>query len=306
MEPGWTAEGRRAVVSWSASSAGDVNGDGYSDVILGAAYFDNGGPDEGHVFLYYGNDGPGLPVGLQQRRADGTAPIAPLAAIDAGDGFRLALVGRSPFGSAEAKLEWELKPLGVGFDGLDTQFGSEWLYTGTDGIALDQLVFPPAAQTTYHWRARVRYRAATTPYQRSGRWLTMASNGLQEADLRTASQTPGAGRVPGDAASSGQPLLVQRSPSEQIALSWSASCLASDDDYEVYEGRMGAYYSHSARLCSTGGATAVPLTPAGGSTYYLVVPRNAEWEGSYGLHGDGSARPQGMGACLPQLLGSCP
>ena len=305
-EPGWTAEGSRAVVSWSASSAGDINGDGYSDVILGAAYFENGGPDEGHVSLYYGNGGPGLPVGLQQRRADGTAPIALLGAVNGADGFRVALAGRSPFGPAEAKLEWELKPLGVGFDGLDTRFGPEWLYTGTDGVALDQLVSPLVDWTVYHWRARVWYRAATTPYQRYSRWLTMASNGLQEADLRTATQTPGAGRVPGDSAWPGQPLIIQRYASEQIALSWSASCSASDDDYEVYEGTLGAYYSHSARLCSTGGATGVTMTPAGGSTYYLVVPRNAEWEGSYGLRGDGSERPQGMGVCLPQLLETCP
>ncbi|MCE7063334.1 FG-GAP-like repeat-containing protein [Dyadobacter sp. CY343] len=37
------------------SSAGDVNGDGYSDVLVGASKYDNGQIDEGAVFVYYGN-----------------------------------------------------------------------------------------------------------------------------------------------------------------------------------------------------------------------------------------------------------
>ncbi len=40
----------------SVSGAGDVNGDGYSDVIIGANKFDNGAnTDEGRAFLYYGS-----------------------------------------------------------------------------------------------------------------------------------------------------------------------------------------------------------------------------------------------------------
>jgi hypothetical protein len=39
----------------SVSSAGDVNGDGYSDVLVGAPYFDAGQTDEGMVFLYLGS-----------------------------------------------------------------------------------------------------------------------------------------------------------------------------------------------------------------------------------------------------------
>src|SRR5690606_33638770 len=37
------------------SGAGDVNGDGYSDVIIGAIGYDNGQLDEGVVFIYYGS-----------------------------------------------------------------------------------------------------------------------------------------------------------------------------------------------------------------------------------------------------------
>jgi hypothetical protein len=38
----------------SVSSAGDVNGDGYCDVIVGAPYNDVGGTDSGEAYIFYG------------------------------------------------------------------------------------------------------------------------------------------------------------------------------------------------------------------------------------------------------------
>ncbi len=37
------------------ATAGDVNGDGFSDVIVGASNFDNGQTDEGRTFVYHGS-----------------------------------------------------------------------------------------------------------------------------------------------------------------------------------------------------------------------------------------------------------
>lgn len=41
----------------SVSGAGDINGDGYSDVVVGAYLYDNGQGDEGAAFVYHGSAG---------------------------------------------------------------------------------------------------------------------------------------------------------------------------------------------------------------------------------------------------------
>ncbi|MBN2098473.1 MAG: FG-GAP repeat protein, partial [Dehalococcoidia bacterium] len=53
----WTAESDQASAYFgrSVASAGDVNGDGYDDVIVGAYLFDNGQTDEGRAFVYHGS-----------------------------------------------------------------------------------------------------------------------------------------------------------------------------------------------------------------------------------------------------------
>jgi hypothetical protein len=40
---------------FQVANAGDVNGDGYSDLLVGARLYDNGQTDEGRVFVYYSN-----------------------------------------------------------------------------------------------------------------------------------------------------------------------------------------------------------------------------------------------------------
>ena len=53
----WKAEGDQAIANfgWSVGPAGDVNGDGYADVIVGAPGYENGETAEGRAFVYYGS-----------------------------------------------------------------------------------------------------------------------------------------------------------------------------------------------------------------------------------------------------------
>ena len=102
-------------------------------------------------------------------------------------------------------------------------------------------------------------------------------------------------------------LTLNRAGGGDLLLDWDPSCTFTGDDYEIYEGMMGDYTSHTAVLCSTSFATSVTLTPDTGSRYYLIVPRNSSGiEGSYGLGDAGAERSRGLSACAPQILGTCP
>jgi hypothetical protein len=107
------------------------------------------------------------------------------------------------------------------------------------------------------------------------------------------------------AAGAADQLSVDKATGGELALAWSPSCNGADSDYEIYEGAIGDFASHSPRLCSTGGATSGTLTPAAGDRYYLVVPRSADSEGSYGLDGQLQQRPAATEACVPQQVGGC-
>jgi hypothetical protein len=115
----------------------------------------------------------------------------------------------------------------------------------------------------------------------------------------------GAGTVPDGYDLPGTPLLAERLTGGDITLTWSASCSATDDDYEIYEGTIEGLYDHEALFCTTGGATTITFTPSPGNTYYLVVPSGLGVEGSYGKS-DGVERPEGSPACAAQGDIVCP
>jgi hypothetical protein len=114
------------------------------------------------------------------------------------------------------------------------------------------------------------------------------------------------GEVPVGAGVPGTPLTLAKGAGSNIMLTWGESCLPVADDYEVYEGTLGDFLSHAPRFCDTGGETSMTFAPAAESSYYLVVPRNADREGSYGTDSSGITRPQSELPCLDQKLGPCP
>jgi len=56
--PDWTAESDQTLSNFGASLSGigDVNGDGFNDLIVGATKYDNGTNDEGAAFAWYGSE----------------------------------------------------------------------------------------------------------------------------------------------------------------------------------------------------------------------------------------------------------
>jgi hypothetical protein len=181
----WTRESNQAMAffGWSVGTAGDIQGDGYADVIVGSLLQDNGQADEGRAFVYSGGGGRGVSLNPRQRRSDNVTPIAPLGKTNHTNAMNLDLKGRIPFDRGLVKLEWEAKPLGVNFDGTGTLKSPNWFDTGTSGVELSQLVTGMISLSSYHWRVRLVYHAVKTPFAQHSRWVTMPWNGWNEKDV---------------------------------------------------------------------------------------------------------------------------
>ena len=189
----WAVESNDQFARFGVGSgaAGDVNGDGFGDVIVGASEYRNQVVAQGAAFAYYGNGGSGRPTHLRQQRTDGTTSIAPLGRSDSDTHFRIRATIPSIYGRTRLQIEHEVKPLGEPLDGLNTLTG-DYVDVGDDGeVELDRLVSALSPDTPYHWRVRTKYDLAKSPFQRNGPWMHIPLNGRNETDLRTAGAQTG-------------------------------------------------------------------------------------------------------------------
>jgi hypothetical protein len=286
--------------AWAVDGAGDVNGDGYDDVIVGDLDYSNGESGEGRAMVFFGSDSRPSNTPDWQYEPD-------LAEIDFGfsvsgagdfdrDGYDDIIVGAFRY---PGDPPWDPEGAAFLFRGsssgpgampvrmttdhvLSSRYGTTVSEAGDvnqDGYA-DFLVTAPAA--LWGWDEKV-----------------FVYHGMPS------SQTGSAGSVAAVAGLGSQPLTVGKTEGDAIELRWSESCLESDADYEIYEGSIGDFESHVPRVCGTGSSLSFALVPAGPDAYYLVVPRSADREGSYGREHAGDERPQGTSACLPQEIAAC-
>ena len=106
-----------AWMGYSVASAGDVNGDGYSDVIVGAHQYDNGQTDEGAAFVFMGNSpGSNKRNNLRLYNTDLVTPIQHLN-VTQPNLFGAGLFAKSPLGKVKGRLVWEVKKQGDAFSG---------------------------------------------------------------------------------------------------------------------------------------------------------------------------------------------
>jgi len=104
----WSVEGSQLAASLGASAAGagDVNGDGYDDVVVGASYYDNGKEDEGRVFLYLGSAGGLATTAAWTAESNRVRAYFGHSASSAGDvngdGFSDVIIGAYGYTNVEA------------------------------------------------------------------------------------------------------------------------------------------------------------------------------------------------------------
>jgi len=182
----WGAYGGVAYANLGASvaGAGDVNGDGYGDVLAGAPNDSLGNFEEGRASLWLGGGGRGLARIARQALGDASAPIDLLGATSPADGFRIRALGRTPFGRDQVRLEWEVEPLATPFDGASPSL-TPFIDTGLPDAsgsthAFDEPHAPLPADGPWHWRLRVR-SGFVFPWV--SRWMSLPGNAPTETDL---------------------------------------------------------------------------------------------------------------------------
>ncbi|MCZ7584796.1 MAG: integrin alpha [Deltaproteobacteria bacterium] len=128
-DPVWTAESDQAVAEfgYSVAGAGDVNADGYDDVIIGARRYDNDQNNEGRAYVFLGEPG-----GVQ---------AAPASIVESHQ--ENALMGRSVAGAGDMNAD--------GYD--DVIVGAEWYTIGQnkEGAAFVFLGDPSGVQDSPSW-----------------------------------------------------------------------------------------------------------------------------------------------------------
>jgi len=185
----WTAESNQAGSQFGRSIAGvgDINGDGYGDVIVGAHLYGRGQSNEGVVGVYdltpplapfTQNGSYNIIQRLVGARPDGSTLIPACGLSDRRDSFQLQVIRNNAAPNATLQLEWEVKANGVAFDGVTTISASPVTYLGS-GTTIIETVTGLSPNTAYRWRARVLENNIAGP------WLRVLNHDVQGCDVRT-------------------------------------------------------------------------------------------------------------------------
>jgi Secretion system C-terminal sorting domain/FG-GAP repeat/FG-GAP-like repeat len=166
----------------SVAGAGDVNGDGYSDVIVGAYRYDNGEADEGRAYVYHGNTpGTNKRNNLRLYNTDLVTPLNNTNFIIGN--FGAGLYAKSFLGRDKGKLVWETRLNYNPYSGTPitnstffTALQSTYTDLGLNGVELKSLITKILGGRFTKLRARVKYNPTTAiTGQVYGPWRNVSS-----------------------------------------------------------------------------------------------------------------------------------
>lgn len=176
------------------AGAGDVNGDGYGDLIT-AARNPTTTTVGGGAYLFMGNKGPGLARPVYQYRPDLVTPVRTSnGTFSPGCTWGIGHLARSSMGRSKLKLAWQQYGHGpsvpfVIFDNHSTAYtgqGSTWTDSQLQGQLL-KASLSVAGDNTSHpmWRVRVRHHPASMfdgrPFDR---WFAQGVHDMQVPSLK--------------------------------------------------------------------------------------------------------------------------
>jgi hypothetical protein len=140
-DPDWSKVGEAAVdyFGYSTGTAGDVNGDGYSDIVVGVRYYNNGQDWEGAVYVFYGGKS-GMQAVYWRYESNQVSTDLGFSVGTAGDvngdGYADILAGVPYYESGQqdegAVLIYYCSNTGMG----DTQRNPDWKYESDQASAL--------------------------------------------------------------------------------------------------------------------------------------------------------------------------
>ncbi|WP_262905867.1 beta strand repeat-containing protein [Hymenobacter terricola] len=234
----------------SGAGVGDVNGDGYADILVGAygtSYY------RGTAYLYLGNLGAARAGQLRLYNTDLTTPLSianrPLPQ------FGIGLVARSAFGRVQARLVWEAVANGASFS-HNSPITNSTAYTGRGafttipaagaGTELKALVSKAGRATRV--RARLEYAASGVGgVPRYGPWTYITAQQLGQS---TNSATP----LPVELAT----FTATPEGPAAVRLAWATASEKNSQAFEVERSADGKAFTRLGAVAAAGSSSSTP------------------------------------------------